>query len=80
MTSVLERAMIYLQQTILPETLDAIVCCLQQAPGSKKYRAFVFNKTSDDASYEEPEMQDFSLSIKKDIILCKLFLGSNVVV
>jgi hypothetical protein len=37
--------MIHLQQTILPEMLDVIVCCVNKS--GKDYRAYVFNKNDD---------------------------------
>jgi hypothetical protein len=42
---VLERAILYLQQSLLPESLDAIVCSLRLAGNSSSVRAFVFNRS-----------------------------------
>ena len=64
-TQILEKAMIHLQQTLLPETLDVIICCLHQS--GKQYRAYLFNKNDT----ESDDLHDFDLSVKKDVILCK---------
>lgn len=71
-TATLEKAMIYLQQTLLPEGLDAIVCSVVNSTTSSKYRAYLFNKSGGEA--DDEEMQDFSISVKKDIIMRKCSL------
>ena len=45
-TYVLECSITHLQQSIIPERLDAIVCCLAFVHQSSTVRAYVFNKTA----------------------------------
>lgn len=50
--------MIYLQETLVPESLDVIVCSLQTRLGANKARAYLFNKSSEASTIQRMESRD----------------------
>ena len=47
--SVLETAIVYFQKTILPESLDIIICTFKQ----ESYKAYCFNNEIKDFEFEQ---------------------------